>query len=117
MKARYVVAGVVVLWMAAYTASVKAEMIAWLGNQAGGRIVITDEVCVDPVTKEKYNQLKRAYNYGASGNTSEGCYLLEDESIVIVWVNSNGRSKSRYPLENFTFNTNYKSKSRNNRSM
>ena len=99
------------------SANASAEMIAWLGNQAGGRIVITDEVCVDPVTKERYDALKRAYNYGASGNTSEGCYLLEDESIVIVWVNSNGRSKSRYPLENFTFNTNYKGKSRNNRSM
>jgi hypothetical protein len=99
------------------SAHASAEMIAWLGNQAGGRIVITDEVCVDPVTKERYDQLKRAYNYGASGGTSEGCYLLEDESIVIVWVNSNGRNKSRYPLENFTFNTNYKSKSRNRSTM
>jgi hypothetical protein len=90
-----------------------AEMIAWLGNQAGGKIVITDEVCVDPVTKERYDVLKRAYNYSASGSTSEGCYHVEDDSVVIVWVNTNGRSKSRYPLENFTLNTNYK---RNNRS-
>ena len=95
------------------SAHASAEMIAWLGNQAGGRIVITDEVCVDPDTKKRYEQLKRAYNYGASGGTSEGCYLLEDDSIVIVWVNSNGRSKSRYPLENFTFNNNYR---KNNRS-
>jgi hypothetical protein len=39
-------------------------MLAWLGNQAGGRIVLTDEVCVDPETKERYDALKRAYNYG-----------------------------------------------------
>jgi hypothetical protein len=99
--------------LALTTTLANAEMIAWLGNQAGGRIVITDEVCVDPDTKKRYDQLKRAYNYGSAGGTSEGCYLVEDESIVIVWVNSNGRSKSRYPLENFTFNTNYR---KNNRS-
>jgi len=103
--------------LALTTTLVNAEMIAWLGNQAGGRIVITDEVCVDPDTKKRYDQLKRAYNYGASGNTSEGCYLLEDDSIVIVWVNSNGRSKSRYPLENFTFNKNYKGNNRNRSTM
>ena len=95
------------------SAHASAEMIAWLGNQAGGRIVITDEVCVDPDTNKRYDQLKRAYNYSASGGTSEGCYLVEDDSIVIVWVNTNGRNKSRYPLENFTFNTNYR---KNNRS-
>jgi hypothetical protein len=92
---------------------VKAEMVAWLGNQAGGRIVITDEVCVDPDTKKRYEQLKRAYNYGASGSTSEGCFTIEDDSVVIVWVNTNGRSKSRYPLENFTLNPNYKKGSSN----
>ena len=103
--------------LALTTTLANAEMIAWLGNQAGGRIVITDEVCVDPDTKKRYDQLKRAYNYGSAGGTSEGCYLVEDESIVIVWVNSNGRNKSRYPLENFTFNPNYKGKSKNrNRS-
>jgi hypothetical protein len=90
----------------------EAEMVAWLGNQAGGRIVITDEVCVDPDTKKRYDQLKRAYNYGASGSTSEGCFTIEDDSVVIVWVNTNGRNKSRYPLENFTLNPNYKKNSR-----
>jgi hypothetical protein len=94
------------------SAHASAEMIAWLGNQAGGRIVITDEVCVDPDTKKRYDALKRAYNYSSAGGTSEGCYFLEDESIVIVWVNSGGRSKSRYPLENFTFNNNYRKNSR-----
>ena len=90
------------------TTAVKAEMVAWLGNQAGGRIVITDEVCVDPVTKERYDALRRAYNYGSAGGTSEGCFHIEDDSVVIVWVNTNGRSKSRYPLENFTLNPKYK---------
>ena len=87
-----------------------AEMVAWLGNQAGGKIVLTDEKCIDPVTKERYDSLNRAYNYGSSGNTSEGCWIIEDDSIIVIWVNSNGRSKSRYPLENFTMNPNYSKK-------
>jgi hypothetical protein len=86
----------------------KAEMIAWLGNQAGGRIVITDEVCIDPETNKRYDALKRAYNYSSAGGTSEGCFHIEDDSVVIVWVNTNGRSKARYPVENFTLNPKYK---------
>jgi hypothetical protein len=99
---------IVALLLLSLSAHASAEMLAWLGNQAGGRIVLTDEVCVDPVTKERYDALKRAYNYGSAGGTSEGCYLLEDESVVVIWVNTSGRSKSRYPLENFTFNKNYR---------
>lgn len=90
------------------TTAAKAEMVAWLGNQAGGRIVITDEVCIDPETNKRYDALKRAYNYSSAGGTSEGCFHIEDDSVVIVWVNTNGRSKSRYPVENFTLNPKYK---------
>lgn len=102
----------VVLLLSLLSAHANAEMVAWLGNQAGGKIVITDEVCIDPETNKRYDALKRAYNYSSSGSTSEGCFHIEDDSVVIVWVNSGGRSKSRYPLENFTLNTNYKKKSK-----
>ena len=108
---------ILALLLLSLSAHASAEMLAWLGNQAGGRIVLTDEVCIDPVTKERYDQLKRAYNYGSSGGTSEGCYLLEDESVVVIWVNSRSRDKSRYPLENFTFNKNYKGSNRNRSTM
>lgn len=103
---------ILVLLLLSLSAHASAEMVAWLGNQAGGRIVITDEVCIDPDTNKRYDALKRAYNYSSSGSTSEGCFHIEDDSVVIVWVNSVGRSKSRYPLENFTLNTNYKKKSK-----
>ena len=86
----------------------KAEMVAWLGNQAGGKIVITDEVCVDPITKERYDVLKRAYNYDSSGGTSEGCFFVEDETIMMVWVDAKGRTKARYPIVNFTLNEKFK---------
>ena len=93
--------------LALTTTLANAEMLATLPNKAGGKIVLTDEICVDPVTKERYDALKRAYNYSAEGGTSEGCYFVEDESVVVVWVNSQSRDRSRYPLENFTFNKNY----------
>lgn len=90
-----------------------AEMMATLPNKAGGKIVLTDEVCIDPSTKERYDSLKRAYNYSSEGGTSEGCWMLEDESVVVVWVLNRGREKSRYPLENFTMNKNYSKRNRN----
>jgi len=80
-----------------------AETVATLPNQAGGKIVLTNETCKDPATGEIYSALRRAYNYSSAGGSSEGCWLLEDETIVVVWVNSNGsRDRSRYPLANFT---------------
>lgn len=103
---------IVALLLLSLSVHANAEMLAWLGNQAGGRIVLTDEVCVDPETKKRYEALKRAYNYSSSGGTSEGCYFVEDDSVLVVWVLSNGRDKSRYPLENFTFNKNYKKNSK-----
>jgi hypothetical protein len=84
-----------------------AEMLATQPNKAGGKIVLTDEVCVDPVTKKRYDALKRAYNYSSEGGTSEGCFFVEDETVVVVWVLSSSRETSRYPIENFTFNKNY----------
>jgi hypothetical protein len=91
----------------ALTATIcNAQMVAWLNNQGGGKIVLTNQVCVDPVTKERYDALKRAYNYDSSGGTSEGCFFVEDESVVVVWVEPTGRTKSRYPLVNFTLNKN-----------
>lgn len=82
----------------------QAETIATLPNQAGGKIVLTNETCKDPVTGEIYSALRRSYNYSSAGGSSEGCWLVEDETIVVVWINSNGtRDRSRYPLANFTF--------------
>ena len=93
----------------ALTATIcNAEMVAWLGNQGGGKIVITNQVCVDPVTNQRYDALKRAYNYDSSGGTSEGCFFVEDESVVVVWVEPTKRTTSRYPLVNFTISEKFK---------
>ena len=112
MKARYVIGGVLVLWMAAYAVSVKAETIATLNNKAGGKIVLTDRPCVH--NGVKHDKLNFVYNYGTSGHSSEGCWAIQGEVVSIVWFDSEGTM--RYPISNFTINQNY-SKSKNNRSM
>ena len=94
--------------LAGLMGSASAEMIASLPNKAGGRIVLTDQICKDPVTDEIYSQLRRAYNYSTEGGSDEGCWLIEDETVVVVWVPRGAkRTQSRYPLQNFTINPNY----------
>ena len=93
---------------------VKAETIATLNNKAGGKIVLTDRPCVYKGTT--HDKLNFVYNYGSSGQSSEGCWGIEGEVVAVIWFDSEGTM--RYPLTNFVINQNYsKSKSRNNRSM
>jgi hypothetical protein len=74
--------------------------IATMPNQAGGKIVLTDEACVHK--GKTYSGLNRAYNYGVQGYTTEGCFVVEDETVVIIWDDNTANSKMRYPAENFT---------------
>ena len=95
------------------SAHASADTIATLPNKAGGKIVLTDEVCA-PNSRERYDSLWRAYNYGSSGGTSDGCWLAEDETIVVIWINAdNSRTKSRYPIVNFILNPNFSKNKRN----
>lgn len=84
----------------------QAGIFATMPNQANGKIVLTDEVC--KLDGKVYEGINRAYNYGSAGYTSEGCWMMEDETIVVVWVGS--KDKMRYPAENFTLSPNYKQK-------
>jgi hypothetical protein len=104
MKARYVIGGVLVAWMAAYTFAVKAATVATQPNQAGGKIVLTDEIC--NYNGKTYDKLNRAYNYGSAGYTSEGCWVVEDETVIVYWIDTN--QKMRYSVTAFTMNPNYK---------
>ena len=88
-----------------------AEMIASLPNEAGGKIVITDQPCVHE--GKNWPKLNRAYNYGTAGYSSEGCWAIEDEVVTIVWLDNS--KTMRYPLSNFTINPNY-SKRKNGRT-
>ena len=76
----------------------KAETVATLNNKAGGKIVLTNRPCIHKgVNHEKLNFV---YNYGTSGNSSEGCWAVEGEVVVVVWFDSEGTM--RYPITNFT---------------
>jgi hypothetical protein len=77
-----------------------AEAIATMPNEGGGKIVLTDEVC--KYDGKTYAGLSRAYNYTTSGHGSEGCFFIEDETVVVVWATSAGVKRMRYPAENFT---------------
>ena len=77
-----------------------AAAIATMPNRAGGKIVLTDEACVHK--GKRYDGLNRAYNYSTEGYTTEGCFVVEDDTVVVIWDDGSANSKMRYPAENFT---------------
>lgn len=83
-----------------FLSSAKAGAIASMPNEGGGKIVLTDEVCKNG--GKTYNKLSRAYNYTTSGHGSEGCFYIEDETVVVIWDTAAGVRQMRYPAENFT---------------
>ena len=78
----------------------QAGAIAEMPNRAGGKIVLTDEVCRHE--GKIYDNLARAYNYTTAGYSSEGCFFIEDETVVVIWALASGAKRMRYPAENFT---------------
>lgn len=72
-------------------------VIASMPNQAGGKIVLTDEQCRHK--GRVFDNLRKAYFYTTEGLTGDGCWALEDEVVVVVWI-ENGVTR-RYPAENF----------------
>lgn len=74
-----------------------AEAIATMPNEGGGKIVLTDDECKHE--GKVYKGLNRLYSYTTQGYNSEGCYAVEDNTVVAIW---NSGNKMRYPAENFT---------------
>jgi hypothetical protein len=93
-----IIIALIVILMFAPTA--KAAAIATMPNKAGGKIVLTDEVCKH--NGKVYEKLNRAYNYSTQGYTTEGCFAVEDETVVVIWLDNSAEPKMRYPAENFT---------------
>jgi hypothetical protein len=73
-------------------------VIASMPNQAGGKIVLTDEPCIH--NGKNYAPLLKSYFYTPEGLNGDGCWRLDDETIVVVWIDSN--TTRRYPLSSFT---------------
>lgn len=74
-----------------------AEVIASMPNQAGGKIVLTNEECRNK--GKVYESLRKSYFYTPEGITGDGCWYLDDETIVVVWADT--KTIRRYPVENF----------------
>jgi hypothetical protein len=102
---------IVALLLLSLSAHVSAETVATQPNQAGGKIVLTDEQCKHD--GRVFDKLNRAYNYGSAGYTSEGCWGIEDETVIVYWIDTN--QKMRYPITAFTMNANHSSAKKNNR--
>ena len=73
-------------------------VVASMPNQAGGKIVLTDEACIH--SGKSYQGLYKSYFYTPEGTTGDGCWRLDDETVVVVWIDS-GNTK-RYPAANFS---------------
>jgi hypothetical protein len=77
--------------------NVQAAGIARSPNSGGGYIVLTDEPCI--YKNKDYAPLKRAYSYIAKGNTFEACYGIEDDTVLVIYVDD--KDQRRYPLSGF----------------
>ena len=80
-----------------FIGSVQAKDIAWMPNQANGKIVLTDEICKDPKGKT-YKGLNRMFFYSSTGVTMDGCFYVRGEIIDSIWEDG---SQMRYPVGNF----------------
>jgi hypothetical protein len=76
-----------------------ADAIATMPNEGGGFIVLTDDQCKHD--GKVYKSLNRLYSYTAKGSNFEGCYGIEDDTVVAIWY-TDGVSKRRYPISSFT---------------
>ena len=74
-----------------------AEGIAWINNNAGGKIIITNEVCKD-LNGKVYKKLNRIYMYTSEGITIDGCFYIADDLVNAVWVNG---TQMKYPVSDF----------------
>ncbi len=74
-------------------------VVASMPNQAGGKIVLTDEACV--YRGKNYTNLYKSYFYTTTGTTGDGCWAIEDgsETVTVIWHDT-GDTK-RYPAQNF----------------
>ena len=87
---------ILVLLLLSLSAHANADTVAWMQNQGGGKIVLTDKDC-----QEDSRQFM-AYASSNSISTQFGCWFSDDMMVHITW-SSTGNFKS-YPIENWNIN-------------
>ena len=80
--------------------TVYSKGVAYMINEGGGRIVITNEKCMNKERTKTYEGMWRIYTYNAKGDTTEGCFEFENDTIHVFWPEY--KQENRYPLSNFT---------------
>lgn len=90
--------GIKVLFGILISTSAFAE--AWvLPNTGGGEITLTSQTC--KADGGKYPSLRHAYSW-TNKIYFEGCWLIQDGNVHIIWVFSDGSRERRvYPIESF----------------
>ena len=84
-------------------AAAQAADIAYSRNNAGGRIVLTNEPCENlsgGLSDQAVQNSRRAYSTGTSGVTLEGCYFLGDHSVHVLWQYPSV-ARREYPASTF----------------
>lgn len=88
---RWILVAVVLILTAVL--SFNAMAATWVTpNQDGGEIVMTDKSCPD--NKGKWS----AYYYGKDGESTLGCYDVEDDVVHVLWETGKTRV---YPISIF----------------
>lgn len=68
-------------------------------NQGGGEIVITDRDC--KLNGKSYAPLKEAYAYLNDGKTIQGCWLVKDGMVEVIWSFSGSAETRLYQVTDF----------------
>ena len=71
-----------------------AESIAWMQNQAGGNIVLTDEPCI--FSGKDYKQARKMTSYAPGMPIEDGCwgiYTRNSDMVFLIWEDSRIESK------------------------
>jgi hypothetical protein len=79
------------------SSTVQAEALFETNNKAGGKIVLTDEVCRD-------NKHKLAYSMMDGSDTLLGCWSADSSYVHIGWYDGSLRSYP-YGIWNYTSKT------------
>ena len=80
---------------AALLQSSRATAATWqLPNQAGGQIVLTDQVCL----RRGFDVLLQAYVYAEDGSAEVGRWAILGGLVHVSWSNA---SRSIYPMDGF----------------
>lgn len=77
-----------------------AKDVAYMENAGGGRIIITNDVCMDKNRTRTFEGMWRIYTYSNKGDTTEGCFAFEETTIRIYWPEYN--KEKRLPIAAFT---------------